>query len=254
VLRGILFSRVPQGEAELWERKIKRHTYVSIEVQRQMETLRYDSHPMGMLLAYAGPDHPARSTSCHETDASRCAHPINVLLHDRTIASLSAVHPDANPSILGQNLYRSQGVRNKQIYRLLGKVPTIAAAIYRHRAGRYGKRNEPACFRRRRLLIRAAAPLHAACARHRPYNPPQSHLSYTANFLYMLDRLAEVDYRPHPALVRALDRMFIVHAEHASAMSTVALRHLASTGVDPYMAVSGAFAAHRRLAQRCGRR
>jgi len=40
---------------------------------------------------------------------------------------------------MGQNLYRSQGVRNKQIYRLLGKVPTIAAAIYRHRAGRYDR-------------------------------------------------------------------------------------------------------------------
>ena len=68
----------------------------------------------------------------------------------------------------------------------------------------------------------------------------------------MLDRLAEADYRPDPRLVRALDRMFIVHAEHASATSTAGVRHLASTGVDPYTAISGnACAQEGSAALRC---
>ena len=56
----------------------------------------------------------------------------------------------------------------------------------------------------------------------------------------MLDRLAEVDYRPDQRLVRALDSLFILHAEHTSTTSTAGLRHLASAGVDPYTAVAGA--------------
>jgi citrate synthase len=101
---------------------------------------------------------------------------------------------------------------NKQIVRILGKAPTVAAAAYRHRIGR-------------------------------PYNLPQNHLGYTENLLYMMDRLAEPDYQPHPVLAKALDVMFILHADHEMNCSTAAMRHIGSSRVDPYSAVAGAAAA-----------
>jgi citrate synthase len=101
---------------------------------------------------------------------------------------------------------------NKQIVRILGKAPTVAAAAYRHRIGR-------------------------------PYNLPQNHLGYTENLLYMMDRLAESDYKPHPVLSRALDVMFILHADHEMNCSTAAMRHIGSSRVDPYSAIAGAAAA-----------
>jgi citrate synthase len=102
----------------------------------------------------------------------------------------------------------------------LGKTPTLAAAAYRHRIGR-------------------------------PFNLPPTDkdavgddpLSYTRNFLVMLDKLGEEKHRPHPELVRALDQMFILHAEHEMNCSTAALRHIASSRVDPYSAIAGAAAA-----------
>lgn len=100
-------------------------------------------------------------------------------------------------------------LRIPQIYRILGKMPTIAANAYRHRQGR-------------------------------PYNTPQQGLGYCENFLYMLDRLSEPDYRPDPRLARALDILFILHAEHELNCSTAAMRHLASSNVDPFTAVAGA--------------
>jgi len=70
--------------------------------------------------------------------------------------------------------------------------------------------------------------------------PPNERLSYAENFLYMLDAGANAAYRPHPTLVRALDVMFILHAEHEMNCSTAAVRHLASSGVDVYTATAGA--------------
>lgn len=101
---------------------------------------------------------------------------------------------------------------NKQIVRILGKAPTVAAAAYRHRIGR-------------------------------PFNLPQSQLGYTENFLYMMDKLADENYRPHPVLSRALDIMFILHADHEMNCSTAAMRHIGSSRVDPYSAVAGAASA-----------
>jgi len=95
---------------------------------------------------------------------------------------------------------------------LLGKLPTISACAYRHRIGR-------------------------------PYNNPTNTLSYTENFLYMLDRLSETDYKPHPVLTRALDKLFIVHADHELNCSTATLRQIGSSLADPYTAVAGAASA-----------
>jgi len=98
------------------------------------------------------------------------------------------------------------------VYRLLGIMPTIAAQAYRHRIGR-------------------------------SFNEPNNSLSYVENFLYMLDKLNEKEYKPNPKLVRALDILFILHAEHELNCSTAAVRHLASSGVDVYTAMAGGISA-----------
>jgi len=111
--------------------------------------------------------------------------------------------------LLRQNVYANEKLRNKQIHRILGTMPTIAAYAYRHRIGR-------------------------------PYVAPSATLGFAENFLYMLDKLSHKDYVPHPRLARALDVLFILHADHEQNCSTAAMRHLTSGGVDVYTAIGGA--------------
>ncbi|KAJ7960705.1 Citrate synthase [Quillaja saponaria] len=134
------------------------------------------------------------------------AHPMGVLVS--AISALSVFHPDANPALQGLDVYNSKQVRDKQIARIIGKITTIAAAAYLRMAGR-------------------------------PPVLPSSHLSYTENFLYMLDSLGNRSYKPNPRLTRVLDILFILHAEHEMNCSTSAVRHLASSGVDVYTAIAG---------------
>ena len=91
----------------------------------------------------------------------------------------------------------------------MGSIPTIAANAYRNRIGR-------------------------------PVNQPSPQLGYVENFLYMMDRLNETNYVPHPKISRVLDVLFILHAEHELNCSTAAMRHLTSSGVDVYTSVAGA--------------
>eukprot|EP01113_Clastostelium_recurvatum_P023867 TRINITY_DN2847_c0_g1_i2.p1 TRINITY_DN2847_c0_g1~~TRINITY_DN2847_c0_g1_i2.p1 ORF type:complete len:381 (-),score=99.05 TRINITY_DN2847_c0_g1_i2:34-1089(-) len=154
------------------------HTYVHQNLLDLMATFRYDAHPMGMIIS--------------------------------TVAALGTFYPEANPALQGEGLYiKNERIRNKQILRIIGKLPTIASCAWRHRIGR-------------------------------PFNQPTNDLGYTENFLSMLDRLAEKTYKPNPVLVKALDILFILHAEHEMNCSTAAMRHLASSNVDPYTAVAGA--------------
>jgi citrate synthase len=169
-----------KDQLEAWNTRIMTHTYIHENLMEMMKTFRYDAHPMGMLI------------SC--------------------VAALSTFYPEANAALRGTDIYKSARIRNKQIYRLIGKLPTIAACAYRHRIGR-------------------------------PYNQPRSNLSYAENFLYMLDSLNDTNYRPHPRLARALDIMFILHAEHEMNCSTAAMRHITSSLADPYVSVAGAAAA-----------
>lgn len=103
----------------------------------------------------------------------------------------------------------AEQLRNKQIFRILGKLPTIAACAYRHRIGR-------------------------------PYNQPDSSLGYTENFLMMMDKLSEAKYSPNPVLARVLDKLFVLHADHELNCSTAAMRHLSSARTDPFTCVAGA--------------
>lgn len=77
----------------------------------------------------------------------------------------------------------------------------------------------------------------------RNYNHPKNSLGYVENFLYMLDRLNEKNYIPHKKIVRIIEVLFILHADHELNCSTAALRHLNSAGVDIYTSVAGAAAA-----------
>lgn len=139
------------------------------------------------------------------------SHPMGMFISG--IAAMSTFHPEANPSLAGSDIFtRDKKIRNKQFIRILGKVPTLAAMSYRHRIGR-------------------------------PFNMPQNNMTYAENFLYMLDHLTEDGYKPNPKLARALDILFILHADHELNCSTAAMRHIGSSLVDPYSAIAGAASA-----------
>jgi citrate synthase len=131
------------------------------------------------------------------------AHPMGVFIS--TVGALSTFYPD------GKQIFAEES-RKRQIHRLIAKVPTIAAYAYRHSIGR-------------------------------PYVYPDNDLSFTGNFLNMLFKMTELKYKPDPALERALDILFILHADHEQNCSTSAMRSIGSSHVDPYSALAGAAAA-----------
>jgi citrate synthase len=131
------------------------------------------------------------------------AHPMGVFLS--TVGAFSTFYADA------RQIFDDQS-RKKQIHRLIAKVPTIAAYAYRHSIGR-------------------------------PYIYPDNELSFTGNFLNMLFRMTELKYHVNPVLERALDVLFILHADHEQNCSTSAMRSIGSSHVDPYSAMAGAVAA-----------
>src|SRR3954464_6140283 len=131
------------------------------------------------------------------------AHPMGVFLS--TVGAFSTFYPDA------KKIFDEQS-RKKQIHRLIAKVPTIAAYAYRHSIGR-------------------------------PYIYPDNELSFTGNFLNMLFRMTELKYQVSPVLERALEILFILHADHEQNCSTHAMRGIGSSHVDPYSALAGAAAA-----------
>jgi citrate synthase len=131
------------------------------------------------------------------------AHPMGIFLS--TIGALSTFYPEA------KNIGDINN-RHLQMLRLIGKVPTIAAYAYRHSMGL-------------------------------PYVGPNNDLGYAANFLQMMFRMTEAPYHAHPALVRALDVLFTLHADHEQNCSANAMRAIGSSQVDPYSALAGAAAA-----------
>src|SRR5216110_1379659 len=131
------------------------------------------------------------------------AHPMGILLS--TVGALSTLNPDA------KNIF-DKSSRLLQTRRLIAKVPSIAAYAYRHSIGR-------------------------------PYNYPDNSLSFTGNFLNMLFRMTEIQYRPHPILERALEVLFILHADHEQNCSASVMRGIGSSHADPYSALAGAAAA-----------
>jgi citrate synthase len=131
------------------------------------------------------------------------AHPMGMLLG--SVGALSTFYPDANE-------IHDEGNRDIQTIRLIAKMPTLAAFAFRHSHGQ-------------------------------PYVYPDNDLGYSGNFLSMLYKMTELKYQPDPRLERALDILFILHADHEQNCSTSAVRSIGSSQVDPYSAVAGGIAA-----------
>jgi citrate synthase len=156
-----------------WTEQITLHTMLHENTKKFMEGFRYDAHPMGMLIS--------------------------------TVAALSTFYPDAKQ-------ITDAPLRRLQIYRLIGKMPTIAAYCYRHLKGL-------------------------------PYIYPDNDLSYTGNFLSMMFKMAQPKYHPHPVLERALEVLFILHADHEQNCGTSAMRNVGSANADPFVSMSAAASA-----------
>ncbi len=131
------------------------------------------------------------------------ANPMGMLV--ASVGALSTFYPDANK-------IHEQDVRAIQIIRLLAKMPTLAAFAFRHNMGQ-------------------------------PYVYPDNDLAYAGNFLSMMYKMTELKYQPDPRLEKALDVLFILHADHEQNCSTSAVRGVGSSQVDPYSAVAAGVAA-----------
>ncbi|MCZ6775460.1 MAG: citrate synthase [Ignavibacteria bacterium] len=170
----ILYGKLPaKAEYDEWVHNIKFHTLIHENIKKFMDGFLYDAHPMGMLIG--------------------------------TVAALSTFYVDAKD-------VNNPTSRQKQTYRLIGKMPTIAAFAYRHSVGR-------------------------------PYVYPDNNLTYTENFMSMLWKMTEVQYKANPVLAKALDVLFILHADHEQNCSANAMRSVGSSHVDPYSAIAAAAAA-----------
>ncbi len=156
-----------------WVFHVTHHTMIHESIKKFLDGFRYDAHTMGMLVG--------------------------------TVGALSTFYPDAKHILDPRS-------REIQIYRLIAKMPTLAAFSYRH-------------------LIGMA------------YAYPDNDLSYPGNFLNMLFKTTEVKYKPDPVLERALDVLFILHADHEQNCSANAMRAVGSSHVDPYSAIAAATAA-----------
>ena len=167
----ILFGDLPtEPQLREWVGQITHHTMIHETTKKFLEGFRYDAHPMGMLTS--------------------------------TVAALSTVYPDS------RNVHDPE-VRQLQIMRLIGKMPTIAAYTYRHNLGY-------------------------------PYVYPDNELSYTANFMNMLWKMGEAKYAANAVLSRALDIPFILHADHEQNCSANVMRSVGSSHADPFLATAAA--------------
>ena len=170
----ILYGELPtQSQLEDWSRNVTIHSIVHENIRKLIDRFHYDAHPMGMLISAAG--------------------------------ALSTFYPGA------KKIFDPQS-RKDQTYRLIGKMPTLAAFAYRHSLGL-------------------------------PYVYPDNDLSYTGNFLSMLFKMTELKYKPNPVLEKALDVLFILHADHEQNCGTNAMRGVGSSQVDPYSSIAAAAAA-----------
>lgn len=170
----VLRGELPTTEEfEQWVHNVTFHTIVHESIKKFIDGFHYDAHPMGILVS--------------------------------TVAALSTFYPDA------KSIFDAES-RALQTYRLIGKMPTLAAYAYRHSRGL-------------------------------PYIYPANSLSYTGNLLNMLFNMGTAHYEPNPVLERALDILFVLHADHEQNCSANAMRSVGSSQVDPYCAVAAAAAA-----------
>ena len=170
----VLYGELPtKTQLAGWADNVMHHTFIHESIKKFLDGFHYDAHPMGMMIS--------------------------------TLAGLSTFYPDA------KDIFNTES-RRKQTWRLIGKMPTLAAFAYRHSLGM-------------------------------PFAYPDNELSYAGNFLNMLFKTTELKYRPNPTLERALDILFILHADHEQNCSANAMRNVGSSHVDPFSACAAATAA-----------
>lgn len=163
-----------KAEYDTWEHNITFHTMVHENVKKFMDGFHHDAHPMGMVVS--------------------------------TVAALSTFYPDAKYIL-------DEKSRMLQTFRLIAKIPTLAAFAYRHSQGL-------------------------------AYVYPNNDLPYTANFLAMMNRPSwTTSYEPDPVLTKALDILFVLHADHEQNCSTSAMRTVGSSHADPFSCAAAAVAA-----------
>ncbi len=170
----IIFGRLPTREQlTVWETEVNRHTLLHSNIERLVDTFRFNAHPMSVFIS--------------------------------AMSSLATLYPESRDVTDPTN-------RRLQVERMISKVATIGAFTYRHSQGW-------------------------------PFNYPDDSLSYIGNFLRMMFKMTEAHYQPNPVLERALNALFILHADHEQNAGTNAMRVIGSTHADPYSAVAGAAAA-----------
>jgi citrate synthase len=162
-----------ESQLKEWTSNITYHTFINENIKKVIDGFHYNAHPMGMFEA--------------------------------TLGALSTFYPDA------KDIFNVEA-RWKQIYRLIAKVPTIAAFAFRHRIGMQ-------------------------------YSYPDNDLSYEGNFLNMMFKTTELKYEPDPVLEKALTVLYILHADHEQNCSTNAMRSIGSAHTDPFSSLAGAAAA-----------
>ena len=160
-------------ELKEWEDQIMYHSFLHQNIIKLMEGFQYDAHPMSIFIS--------------------------------TVAALATFYPES------KDIFNPE-VRKMQIRRLIGKVPAIAAAAYRHHKGM-------------------------------PYVYPEDDLSFIGNFASMMFKRGSRKFFSHPILEKALNALFVLHADHEQNCSTSAMRAIGSSHVDPYSAMAGAAAA-----------
>src|SRR6202012_916386 len=171
----LLYGELPTPEQyAAWKSEITNHTFIHENVRKRfLEGFHYDAHPMGMLVS--------------------------------AVAALSTFYLDA------KDIFDPES-RNKQIIRLIAKMPTLAAAAHRFSVGM-------------------------------PFVYPDNSLDFVPNFLSMLWKVAEPRFEADPVLARALDILFILHADHEQNCSSTTMRVVGSAEADPYLAVASAASA-----------
>jgi citrate synthase len=163
-----------EAEFDAWRHEVTHHTFIHENVRKRfLDGFHYDAHPMGMLVS--------------------------------AVAALSTFYLDA------KDIFNPES-RQKQIVRLIAKMPTLAAAAHRFSVGM-------------------------------PFVYPDNSLEFASNFLSMMWKTAEPRFDANPALARALDVLFILHADHEQNCSTTAMRTVGSSHADPYSACAAACAA-----------
>jgi citrate synthase len=170
----LLHGELPtEPELKEWTQNITYHTFINENIKKVIDGFHYNAHPMGMF--------------------------------EGSLGALSTFYPDA------KDIFDEES-RWKQIYRLIAKVPTVAAFCFRHCVGMR-------------------------------YAYPDNDLSYEGNFLNMMFKTTELKYKPNAILERALSVLFILHADHEQNCSTNAMRSIGSAHTDPFSALAGAAAA-----------